>query len=171
MPLLLVPPAVAAVLALATLSPAEERRSAGPTLVAGLTHPERVITIDLGTGTTATRRLPGGTLCHGPLLAIGRSVVYLGERRAIVRPLDLRARRSLGRADRLARSGRPGRVLLGITRTPLRTGVIEIREVEVASGRVTRRPGTTRRWPPGGAAEEPPGPNAPGIVSVDFAQL
>ena len=47
-------------------------------LVLGLHPPERVAVVDVRTGALAQRRLPGGTLCHGPLMVAGNSVVYLG---------------------------------------------------------------------------------------------
>ena len=37
----------------------------------GLHPPERVAVVDVATGAVEQRRLPGGTLCHGPLMASG----------------------------------------------------------------------------------------------------
>ncbi len=64
-------------------------------LVLGLHPPERVAVVDVRTGALAQRRLPGGTLCHGPLMVAGNSVVYLGsrDRRSALLALGLDLRR------------------------------------------------------------------------------
>ena len=64
-------------------------------LVLGLHPPERVAVLDVATATVTQRRLPGGTLCRGPLMTSG------------ARPLDLRATTSCTCAPRApAPSGR-----------------------------------------------------------------
>ena len=78
--------------------------------------PERVMVADPRTGAAEERALPGGTLCHGPVLALGARVVYAGVRdgrpAAVSRPLSIRGpARSLGRADSIAAT--PGRLWLG----------------------------------------------------------
>jgi hypothetical protein len=76
----------------------------GGRLVLGLLSPERVAVVDVRTGRSVSRRLPGGTLCGSPLLVRGRRLVLPG--RAHGRPaamslgLGLRgAARPIGRAD------------------------------------------------------------------------
>lgn len=49
-------------------------------LVLGLHPPERVAVLDARTGALVERGLPGGTLCHGPLMVSGNSVAFLGSR-------------------------------------------------------------------------------------------
>jgi hypothetical protein len=66
--------------------------------------PERVMVVDPRTGKTTERELPGGTLCHGPVLAVGGRIVYSGTREsrlvALSAPLSRPGvARSLGRAD------------------------------------------------------------------------
>jgi hypothetical protein len=50
-------------------------------LVLGLHPPERVAVLDVASGALEERRLPGGTLCHGPLMVSGREIFFLGSRR------------------------------------------------------------------------------------------
>jgi hypothetical protein len=81
-------------------------------------HGERVAVADPVAGQVRSRRLPGGTLCHGPLMAAGDRVVYTGYRgsRAALMSLPLTlagAPHPLGRADILIPSARPGYVWLG----------------------------------------------------------
>jgi hypothetical protein len=73
-------------------------------LVLAALSPERAIVADPRTGATRERELPGGTLCHGPLLALGDRVIVSGTRGgrpvALAMPLSLAGRgRSLGPAD------------------------------------------------------------------------
>ena len=81
-------------------------RDAGPDglLVLAVLGPERAMVADPRTGETTARELPGGTLCHGPLVAAGRRVAYIALRHgrftALAAPLGRPGRaRSLGRAD------------------------------------------------------------------------
>lgn len=96
-------------------------------LVLGLHPPERVAVLDVATGAVKQRRLPGGTLCHGPLMTSG-------------------ARWLTARDDELyLRSARRGafwalRVRLGYARA------VAIREI-TGAGRTLFR---TRRRPPAG---------------------
>ena len=113
--------------------------------------PERAIVADPRTGAMAQRRLSGGTLCHGPLLAVGDRLVFSGSRgrRPVARtlPLDLSGpARSLGYADTFTRSASAGRLWLGRWPRPKR-GVLRWtnRPIPVAltevdsSGRATAR--------------------------------
>ena len=80
--------------------------------------PERAVVADPRTGLTRERRLPGGTLCHGPLLALGDRIVFSGYRgrRPVARtlPFDLSGpARSLGYADTFTPSASAGRLWLG----------------------------------------------------------
>ncbi len=73
---------------------------------------------DPRTGVTRKRRLPGGTLCRGPVLAVGDSVIFGGfrGRRAVARALPLSLRgpvRTLGAAQSYAASAARDRVVLG----------------------------------------------------------
>jgi hypothetical protein len=84
-------------------------------LVLAVLSPERAMVADPRTGATRQRRLAGGTLCHGPVLAIGDRVVLSG-RHLIVRSLPLSLSgpgRSLGAAEVFTASRTRGRVWLG----------------------------------------------------------
>ena len=72
-------------------------------LVLGLHPPERIAVVDVGTGRTVSRPLPGGTLCHGEIHVLGGRVVLPGtsERRGAALSADpaLRGRpRAIGEA-------------------------------------------------------------------------
>jgi hypothetical protein len=69
-------------------------------LVLAVLAPERAIVADPRTGRATARELPGGTLCHGPLLAVGDRLVYAG----------LRGGRPTALAAPLRRPGSRGRV-------------------------------------------------------------
>ena len=86
---------------------------------ASAVHGERAVVADPRTGEQNSFALPGGTLCHGPLMAVGDRVIYSGYRGskafAMSLPLTLRASAtSLGRADAITPSARPGRLWLGL---------------------------------------------------------
>ena len=104
---------------------------------------------DPRTGETRERRVPGGTLCHGPVLAVGDRVVLSGLRgsRLVARSLPLSltgASRSLGAADTFVASATPGRVWLGRwTRLGTRAARVSLREVDAAGRPVAR---ATVRW-------------------------
>lgn len=81
-------------------------------------HGERVVVADPGAGQVRSRGLPGGTLCHGPLMAAGDRVVYTGYRGSratlVSLPLTLAGEPSpLASADTMIPSARPGHVWLG----------------------------------------------------------
>jgi hypothetical protein len=81
-------------------------------------HGERAVVADPRTGELNSFVLPGGTLCHGPLMAVGDRVVFSGYRGskafAMSLPLTLRGKPApLGRADTITTSERHGRVWLG----------------------------------------------------------
>jgi WD40-like Beta Propeller Repeat len=113
-------------------------------LVLAVLSPERAMVADPRTGATSERRLAGGTLCHGPVLAVGHRVVLAGSRArrsvALSLPLSLAGRgRSLGAAETITASRSPGRVWLGTGRTRL-----SLREVDAAARPVAQ---TTLRAP------------------------
>ena len=106
-------------------TPARNASDTGPDglLVLAVLTPERAMVADPRTGATSERRLPGGTFCHGPLLAVGDRVVVSGTqgRRPTARslPLAMRGRgRSLGPAATFTASRTEGRVWLGHWRQP-----------------------------------------------------
>jgi hypothetical protein len=115
-------------------------------LVLAVLSPERALVADPLSGSTRERELVGGTLCHGPLLALGDHVVFFDLLRS--RLVAQAARFNLGppRFNRLGRarvvgsadvatpSARPGRLWLGTRRR----GRIELREVD-ARGAVHER--------------------------------
>jgi hypothetical protein len=109
-------------------------------------HGERAVVADVGTGELNSFALPGGTLCHGPLMLVGDRVVFSGVRRtkavAMSLPLTLRGEPiSLGRADTITASGRPGRVWLGRWRHSGKRSYATFREVVVPGEEATSRAG------------------------------
>jgi hypothetical protein len=111
---------------------------------ASAVHGERAMVADPRTGEVRARRLPGGTLCHGLVMAVGDRVVYSGYRgrRAVALSLPLSltgAPRSLGRADTATPSHRPGRLWLGRWRQAGKASRANLREVELEGGRVVSR--------------------------------
>ena len=112
-------------------------------LVLAVLSPERTMVANPRTGRTVARELPGGTLCHGPVLAVADHVVFSGIRRG--RPVALATRlgyrrraRSLGPAAAMMLSSNPGRLWLGRWKPIGDTGRMSYREVDVA-GRVYAR--------------------------------
>ena len=86
----------------------------------GLTT-ERAVVADARTGATRARRLDGGALCHGPVLAVGRRVIASGSRRGrpavLSFPLNLTGRPQLvARAEQFVPSSAPGRLWVARTR-------------------------------------------------------
>jgi len=114
------------------------------TLVLALLSPERAMVADPRTGAATARELPGGTLCHGPVIVAGGRIVMfdLDRRRLVPRSLPLVPDGSgfaLGRADTALASSHPGRVWLGrYTWVDDTRGWVALREVD-ATGRVTAR--------------------------------
>jgi hypothetical protein len=93
-------------------------------------HVERVVVADPRTGETRARRLPGGTLCHGPPMAVADRVVYSGYRGrrpvAMSLPLTLGGPpRSLGAADTVTPAA--DRVWLGRWRHGRRASRVALR--------------------------------------------
>ncbi len=80
-----------------TTSPTRLDRPVG-TLVLGLHPPEQVAVMDVASGRLVRRRVPGGTLCHGPLMTSRDRVMWTNPRGVVeARALDLRApARALG---------------------------------------------------------------------------
>ncbi|MBN1528483.1 MAG: hypothetical protein JW895_05450 [Thermoleophilaceae bacterium] len=104
----------------------------GERLVLGLHPPERIAVLDLATGAVEQRPLPGGTLCHGPLMAGGR------------RPLSVRP---AAPGTQYLRSARPGAFwALRLRFGRVRATTTRVREL-AADGRTLFRP--RRRPPPG----------------------
>jgi hypothetical protein len=123
-------------------------------LVLGVLSPERAMVADPRTGTTSERRLAGGTLCHGPLLAVGDRVVFSGSRgrRPIARSLPLSLNgpgRSLGPADTFLASATAGRVWLA--EFGRKAARVTLREVTVTGRPVAHaiRPIRRQAWPAG----------------------
>jgi hypothetical protein len=118
-------------------------------LVLAVLSPERVMVADPGTGATRERRLAGGTLCHGPVLAVGGRVLLAGAvGRARSLPLSLAGPgRSLGAADTITVSRTSGRVWLGRWNRPRRwsassrshVSLVEVDAVGRAGARATVR--------------------------------
>jgi hypothetical protein len=109
-------------------------------------HGERAVVADPRTGELNSFTLPGGTLCHGPLMAVGERVVYSGYRgsraTAMSLPLTLRGEpASLGRADTITLSARPGRVWLGRWNHDGKRKRATFREVAVPGEDATSRAG------------------------------
>ncbi len=133
-------------------------------LVLGLHPPERVAVLDVATGAIKERRLPGGTLCHGPLMSGAGEVLFLGSDRArmALMSLDLSMDRRPRVIDRGAQQVLPAtrRGSLWVIRfsykgpVPRLSGVREV----AADGSVLFG---TRRRPPLGY---PRGATADGIV-------
>ena len=119
---------------------------------ASAVHGERAMVADPRTGSTHTRTLAGGTLCHGPLMAAGDRVLYAGYRGrravAMTLPLTLAGRpSSLGDADSIAPSPNPGHVWLGRWRHGRERSRVALREVAVDGGGVAARAGgVLPRW-------------------------
>ena len=133
-------------------------------LVLGLHPPERVAVLDVASGALEERRLPGGTLCHGPLMVSGREVFFLGSRRGrgALMSLDLALERrarvvSWSRRQYLP-SARDGAFwALGFRYDGRRARTSAPREVTPAGSVLFR----SRRRPPAGY---PMGATADGIV-------
>jgi hypothetical protein len=121
-------------------------------LVLGVLSPERAIVADPRTGETSERRLAGGTLCHGPVLAVGERVILSGSRGrrsvALSLPLTLTGRsRSLGRADTFTVSGSPGRLWLGRWSRPhSKAARVSLREVDLNGRVIARTTELLPRW-------------------------
>ena len=104
------------------------------------------------TGRRRSRRLAGGTLCHGPLLAGGDGVVFSGHRGRLpvarTLPFDLRGQpRSLGRAEVAAQVGSSGRLLIGRSRFRRRRTVLgPLRELSPSRRRSVRSRIVLPRW-------------------------
>jgi hypothetical protein len=119
-------------------------------LVLAVLSPERVMVADPGTGATRERRLAGGTLCHGPVLAVGGRVLLAGTRGRVPvarsLPLSLAGPgRSLGAADTVTASRTPGRVWLGRWSASSRPRV-SLREVDAAGRADARATIRLPRW-------------------------
>ena len=119
-------------------------------LVLGLHPPERVVVMDVRSGRTVSRPLPGGTLCHGEVSLIAGRVVFAGSVKGrgaeMSLGLGLKGRpRPIGLAELATRSARPGRLWLGRVQHG-RSGarLRSLREVTV-HGRTTF---VARRLPP-----------------------
>lgn len=117
--------------------PAVHRPSAGAPsgrLVVGLHPPERVAVVDVATGHRIVRRVPGGTLCHGPLLVRGGRLIRAGARDMLSVGLGLEGRaKTLGRANQVLPSVAPGRLWLAtLSWRPGGVSIRGIREVTAA---------------------------------------
>jgi hypothetical protein len=99
-------------------------------LVLGLHPPEQVAVMDVASGRLVRRRLAGGTLCYGLLMATGDRVVWISPRGvAEARTLDLRRpARALGRADTVLPAGEGH---FWLARQPHGRDIRDIRAVDV----------------------------------------
>jgi hypothetical protein len=115
--------------------------------VAGHGTESRVVTrewaavADPSSGTIRKRRLSGGALCHGPVLAVGEGVVFSGHRgrRAVAQalPLTLTGQpRVVGLADTFAPSFSHGRLWLGRWRGRREKARLGLHQVDL-NGHVT----------------------------------
>jgi len=109
----------------------------------GAVTSEWAVVADPRTGVTRRRRLAGGTLCHGPLLAVGHGVIFGGHRgrRAVARwlPLGLDGpARMIAEADTFTSSRAPGRLWLGRWRGRGRAARLALHQVDLR-GRVSVR--------------------------------
>jgi hypothetical protein len=105
---------------------------------------ERVVVADPRTGLARARRLEGGALCHGPVLAVDDRVIASGSRgrRSVVLsfPLNVSERPGvLAAADQFVPSSSPGRLWVAENEPDRRTlRFSSLREV-TASGRTVYR--------------------------------
>ncbi len=98
--------------------------------------------VDVASGHLTTRRLEGGTLCHGLLMAAGDRAVWLSpagrQQRAEARTLDLRGpARVLGRADMVLPAGEE-RLWLARLRYGRAIRVVDVRLVTTSGVTVMR---------------------------------
>src|SRR5215212_8722833 len=144
--------AVAAALALAGATggaaphaPQTQSTAAAPVedrLVLALLEPERIASVDPGTGALATLQLPGGTLCHSPLFMVDGRILYVtpGRHGGRVMSIDLALRERphwLANGDVLVPSAVPGHVWLG-TRAPGPHGHWLVQDLNVHRGTFAR---------------------------------
>lgn len=136
----------------------------------GSRHQEMVVVGHARGGPVHSRRLPGGTLCHGPLLTVGERVVYLNSRsggqQAVSLGLDLRGRpQPLARADWIGASATPGRLWAASARWSDRGWLYgPLRELDGRGHqmRLAPRPGLQQPRAPGA-----PTANGAGALSPD----
>jgi hypothetical protein len=146
--------------ALVALLPALGAPAPDGELVLGVAHSDRrdgavtseyVAAADPRTGETRARRLAGGALCHGPVLAVGGHAIFSGVRgrRAVARALPLTltgAARAVGAADTFIPSSATGGLWLGHHRGRAGGGRLELRQTDL-DGRVSVRASIqTGRW-------------------------
>lgn len=116
-------PLVSLALGLGPPAPVADTEADAPDglLVLAVLSPERALVADPRNGATRARRLAGGTLCHGPLIASGGRVLLAGSRArravALSLPLSLRGRaRLVGAGWSFTPSATPGRLWMLETR-------------------------------------------------------
>lgn len=142
---------------------------------ASAVHGERVVVADPGAGRVRSRRLPGGTLCHGPLIAAGDRVIYTGYRGSSAMPMSLPltltgAPSPLGPADTVIPSARPGHVWMGRWARAGKRTRATFREVAVPGEEAASRARGGGDTPPAGPASRIAGP-LPGRWSQFHAAL
>ena len=114
-------------------------RPTGKVVVSMVGPPEQVAVIDLSSGRTVKKSLPGGTLCHGPVLVTGGKIVYSGPRHGepVAIGLGLRGKpRSVVRSGIYVPSATEGRLWIGRLRTNRWMDLRSLREVTL-DGRTT----------------------------------
>src|SRR5688572_7301334 len=124
--------AAAAPTATDSAAPAPRHDRPDGLLVLAVLEPERAVVADPLTGRTRGRELRGGTLCHGPLLALADRVVFFDwvRSRLVARAARfdrLGRARVVGSAHVATPSATPGRLWLG----DRRGGRLALREVDV----------------------------------------
>ncbi len=111
-------------------------------VVLALLKPERIASVDVRTGAVAQLRVPGGTLCRGPLRVVDGRILYLapGRHGSQLMSVDLALRERphrLARTDVLVPSPVPGHVWIA-SRTPGGHGHLLMQDLTVRSGAIAR---------------------------------
>jgi hypothetical protein len=104
----------------------------GKVVISVVSPPEQVAVIDLSSGHTVRKNLPGGTLCHGPVLVTGGRIVYSGPTHGepVAIGLGLRGNpRSVVRSGIYVPSATDGRLWIGGYRTNRWMDLRSLREV------------------------------------------
>jgi hypothetical protein len=112
--------------------------------VFALLEPERIATVDTGSGEAAELHLPGGTLCRSPLLVVDGRILFVqpGRHGGRVMSVDLTLHerpRWIATADVMVASAEPGHVWLA-SRGVGPDGHWLVQDLNVADGTIEQRP-------------------------------